>query len=199
MSASGSKTLPAVGFLTVQSFADLGLIGGYLILNTLGRPLEFHCTAPVRPNRSQEILYGPTLAPYLYGEQIATTLISKGKSRPLFICTDVEPVLTARDFISLPLVLLEGSGSATEIGDRKGEQRIDPAHAALPAPKSRSLLRFQLAGHSAAVAEPRTQDRDEVLEHWRAAADIIDLLEPFSRLREAIDEAQRGAARALPA
>ena len=71
MTASGSKAMPTVGFLTVQSFADVGLIGGYLLLNPLGRPLEFHCTAPVRPNRAQEILYGPTLAPYLYGEQIA--------------------------------------------------------------------------------------------------------------------------------
>ena len=73
MSASGSKSVPSVGFLTVQEFTDLGLIGGYLILNAVGRPLEFHCTAPVRPNRAQEILYGPTLAPFLYGEQIGLT------------------------------------------------------------------------------------------------------------------------------
>ena len=85
MSASGSKSVPSVGFLTVQEFTDLGLIGGYLILNAVGRPLEFHCTAPVRPNRAQEILYGPTLVPFLYGEQIGQTLVAKGKSRPMLI------------------------------------------------------------------------------------------------------------------
>ena len=41
-----------------------------MLLNLAGRPLEFHCTAPVKPNRVQQILYGPSLQPYLYGEQI---------------------------------------------------------------------------------------------------------------------------------
>ena len=58
---NGQKSLPAIGFLTVTRDLEQGLFGGYLLLNALGRPLEFHCTAPVRPNRAQEILYGPTL------------------------------------------------------------------------------------------------------------------------------------------
>ena len=56
---------------------EQGLFGGYLVLNLLGRPLEFHCTAPVRPNRAQEILYGPTLDPYLCGERIGQTLVGE--------------------------------------------------------------------------------------------------------------------------
>ena len=54
----------ALGFLTVVENAELGLLGGYLLLNAAGRPLEFHCTAPVKPSRTQEILYGPTLQPF---------------------------------------------------------------------------------------------------------------------------------------
>jgi hypothetical protein len=57
----------ALGFLAVVEHELHGLFGGYLLLNATGRPLEFHCTAPVRPNRAQQILYGPTLEPYLYG------------------------------------------------------------------------------------------------------------------------------------
>lgn len=190
MSASGSKSVPSVGFLTVQNFPDLGLIGGYLILNAVGRPLEFHCTAPVRPNRAQEILYGPTLAPFLYGEQIGQTLVAKGKSRPMFVCTNVEPVLSAREFVSVPLVLLN------EQGDQTNGHRLDAAHTTVPAPMSRKLLTFQLASHQAAVAEEHARDRDKIVEQWQAHANAVDLLEPFSRLREAIEEAQRGAARA---
>ena len=52
---------PALGFLTVVEHPQHGLFGGYLLLNHGGRPLEFHCTAPIKPNRAQEILYGPTL------------------------------------------------------------------------------------------------------------------------------------------
>lgn len=191
MSASGSKSVPSVGFLTVQEFADLGLIGGYLILNAVGRPLEFHCTAPVRPNRAQEILYGPTLAPFLYGEQIGQTLVAKGKSRPMFVCTDVEPVLSAREFVSAPVVLIAKGDEAAN-----GQHRLDAAHATTPAPMSRKLVRFQLASYHAAVSEDHARDRDKVVEQWQAHASAMDLLEPFSRLREAIEEAQRGAARA---
>ena len=64
-----------LGFLTVVEDQKSGLFGGYLVLNSAGRPLEFHCTAPVKPTRAQEILYGPTLKSYLYGEQIGKTLL----------------------------------------------------------------------------------------------------------------------------
>src|SRR6266404_1210747 len=61
MSRRDAASEAAVGFLTVVSSEPHGLVGGYLVLNALGRPLEFHCTAPVKPNRAQEILYGATL------------------------------------------------------------------------------------------------------------------------------------------
>lgn len=190
MSASGSKTVPSVGFLTVKEFADIGLIGGYLILNAVGRPLEFHCTAPVRPNRAQEILYGPTLAPFLYGEQIGQTLVAKGKSRPLFVCTDVEPVLSAREFVSVPIVLL---GDSTD--DSSDQLRLHSAHTTPPTPKSRQLVTFKLANHQAAISDIHSRDRDKVVEQWQPHVDAMDLLEPFGRLHEAVEEAQRGATR----
>jgi hypothetical protein len=56
------------GFLSSVHTAEHGYFGGYLIVSELGRPLEFHCTSPVRPSRAQEILYGPTLQAYLLGE-----------------------------------------------------------------------------------------------------------------------------------
>src|SRR4051812_23172961 len=62
---AGGASPAALGFLTVVEDEQQGLVGGYLLLNPLGRPVEFHCTAPVKPNRAQQILYGPTLRPYL--------------------------------------------------------------------------------------------------------------------------------------
>lgn len=177
MTASGLKPSSVIGFLSVREFSELGLIGGYLILNAAGRPLEFHCTAPVRPNRAQEILYGPTLAPYLYGEQIGQTLIGKGKSKPLFVCTDVEPAVSVRNFVSTPVLLL---ADATSSSDQRGGTR---------------LQHFQLAAWQGAVLASKQQDQEAILASYQQHADELDLLEPFVRLREAIDEAQRGAAR----
>src|SRR3989304_10187691 len=102
MSATDAKSRPRLGFLTVIEYPDYGLIGGYLVLNTAGRPEEFHCTAPIKPNRAQQILYGPTLEPYLFGEQIGQTLLTTGKIKPRGGCTDREPVLAGREFVSVP-------------------------------------------------------------------------------------------------
>jgi len=178
--------------LTVEENLELGLIGGYLLLNASGRPLEFHCTAPVRPNRAQEILYGPTLAPYLYGEQIGRTLLTKSKSQPLFVCTDVEAVLAARSFVSIPLAFVEAADQSQRSATRN---RLDSAHRSTPPPPSRRLVEFQLAQQRAAVPADHEHDRDEVLRHWHGRAADLDLAEPFTRLHEAIEEAQRGAGR----
>ena len=71
-----------VGFLSVRYQPEHGFFGGYLIVNQLARPLEFHCTMPVRPSRSQELLYGSTLNDFVCGEQIAKALTQKAKLKP---------------------------------------------------------------------------------------------------------------------
>jgi hypothetical protein len=193
----GNSPKPALGFLTVVGDAEHGLFGGYLVLNPSGRPLEFHCTAPVRPNRAQEILYGPTLQPYLFGEQIGRTLLERSKIEPLAVCTDREPALAVREFVQVPVALVlppeEGSephdiGPDTAPLARPGEKlwRIDPAHG------SAGLVAFRLGPNRLAVPETAAEDRRAVLERLAGLAEGVDLAEPFGRIREAIEEARRG-------
>ncbi|MFV1965838.1 MAG: hypothetical protein ACC628_10475 [Pirellulaceae bacterium] len=196
MSASGSKSLATIGFLTVREYSGRGLFGGYLVLNTAGRPLEFHCTAPVRPSRAQEILYGPTLQPFLYGEQIGQTLVNKAVSKPLFVCTDVEPALALRDNSKLPLVLvLEESPEDADDADHAVSEtyhRLDATHPSrAPAP----LTRFTVGQNRVAVPQAHATDQDAVLRVWERPFDSLDLREPFTRIHEAIEEAQRGPGR----
>lgn len=203
MTASGDKSLPVLGFLTVVEHEPHGLFGGYLVLNSLGRPLEFHCTAPVKPNRAQTILYGRTLLPFLYGEQIGQTLIAKANSAPATICTDVEPVLSVRDFVDLPVGLViasdavdatnewshgvsTGGDSAIEAPPR-ATWRVDPPHQ-----RGAGLIHFALGGNRLAVPRSRSEDREVLERRLAMIASSFDLLEPFARIREAIAEAQRG-------
>lgn len=198
------KTLPSIGFLTVLDQGNDGLFGGYLVLNAAGRPLEFHCTAPVRANRAQQILYGATLAPYLYGEQIGCTLVGKAKTSPLWICTDVEPALAVRDFVETPVALLVGTTGVN--GDREetertqagessssaGHWRVEPAHASAPRPHAAGLVQFEVGRFPLAVAATHGDDRAAVTGGWGDYAEL-DLHEPFARIREAIEEAQKAA------
>ena len=71
----------ALGFLTVLHDPTGGL-GGYLVTNAWGRPLEFRLTTAVQPNRVQQILYGPTLTEYLHADLIGKTLVEKTATQP---------------------------------------------------------------------------------------------------------------------
>ena len=189
MTIGDSKSQPALGFLTVLAHDELGLVGGYLVLNTAGRPLEFHCTAPVKPNRAQQILFGPTLESYLYGEQIGQTLIGKSSLELLAVCTDVERALCVREYSSLPvaLVLADETTSPTATTATGAQWRVDTAQAVGP-----HLAQFALGRNRLAVNADRDADRQTIAERLQSAADF-DLSEPFSRIREAVEEAHRGA------
>src|SRR6202049_3625030 len=65
-----------VGFLTVLHEAS-GYLGGYLVTNVWGRPLEFRLSTAVQPNRVQQILYAGTLQAYLHADLIGKTLVEK--------------------------------------------------------------------------------------------------------------------------
>ncbi|HWB09956.1 MAG TPA: hypothetical protein VG826_12060 [Pirellulales bacterium] len=186
---AGERTSITLGFLTVVEHEQHGFFGGYLLLNASARPLEFHCTAPIKPNRAQEILYGPTLRPYLYGEQIAHTLISKSTAKPVAVCTDEPAVLAVRELVSLPVALVGDPASAGDQqrgGPAAGRSvRIDAAH------QSPRLVSFELGRNRLAVAAQYEGDRDELGRRLTSLADHLDLAEPFERIRGAIDEAQR--------
>jgi hypothetical protein len=175
----------ALGFLTVLQNEQLGLVGGYLILNAAGRPLEFHCTAPVKPNRAQQILFGPTLDAYLYGEQIGQTLVSKGSLQPAALYTNVDRVLSVRDFVALPVALVLADPHAEVATTAGSEWRVDAAQTA-----ASHLAPFELGRNRLAVSSARDADRQAILAHAAELA-AFDLAEPFDRIREAIEEAHK--------
>lgn len=189
-----AKSVSAIGFLTVVEDDQLGHCGGYLLLNTSGRPLEFHCTAPVKPNRAQEVLYGPTLKPFLYGELIGKTLVERAKVDPIVICSDVDAVLTLRAAVSVPVTLVlpatRESAREKDSSDPSDDVRLrlDAAHDT-PAGFAH-LHQFDCAGSRLAVQTEFIDDESSIRQQLEPHSTRMDLAEPFERIREAIREAQ---------
>lgn len=154
------------GFLTAVESGSHGVFGGYLLVDALGRPVEFHCTAPVKVSRAQQILYGPTLTGHLHGRQIGGALLEEAGATPVVVLTDSEAMLHVRPHTSLPVVLVRRCGDEAS-GDGGGALVV---------------------GH-ALVTPPA--DAGGVVSHLEALAEAVDLCEPFERIRAAIDEAQR--------
>ncbi|MBX3414646.1 MAG: hypothetical protein KF708_18305 [Pirellulales bacterium] len=176
MTTSAATRPAGLGFLTVVADDEQGLFGGYLVLNAVGRPLEFHCTAPIKPNRAQQILYGPTLAPYLYGEQIGQALVRKATTEVLLICTDAEPMLAVREFTSVPVALVEFTNDAPA--------REQEAASGVVRFGRHRLRTCRLHGRD---------DAAQLAARLEPLAEQFDLVEPFARIREALLEAKRAA------
>lgn len=190
MTLSDQASQEALGFLTVLAHEHEGLVGGYLILNAAGRPLEFHCTAPVKASRAQQILFGPTLHSYLYGEQIGQTLLSKGSVAPLLVCTDAEMALAVRDYVSLPVALVlppENDNASAAPMSSGSAWRVDAPHRARG-----PLSQFAVGANRLATPSARQSDQQAIVERLAPLAGF-DLAEPFARIREAIEEAHKGA------
>lgn len=186
MGTSAGKTKATLGFVTVVEDPQHGLFGGYLILNTSGRPLEFHCTAPLKPNRAQQILYGATLESFLYGEQIGQTLLGNGKFEPLVVCTDREPMLSVRELVSLPVALVMPEEEAATENPAGKTYRLDAAHGA-------AALKTFSVGRNRLAVPSRFDDSETICRRLSEINDTFDLAEPFQRIREAIREAQQAA------
>jgi hypothetical protein len=187
----------AIGFLTVLDRSPQGLVGGYLVLNERARPLEFHATAPLRSNRVQEILYGPTLRPFLYGEQIGLTLVQASELRPLAVFTDCRPVLALAPLVDVPLWLVLPPPSGTPGPEREPMARSFASEEDLPAnfaTLSCGANRLACSPSGARAASNRTDSAVQIDEPLAAIVGALNLSEPFERIRAAIEEAQRGAA-----
>lgn len=163
-----------LGFLTVIEAAGGAFVGGLLVTNKLGRPLEFQCTTPVKPNRTQEILYGPTLKPFLYSELIGKTLMERLQVRPQLLLIDQPELLALREHLDLPLACVVTAGK-----DR--DELPDQTHIAL----GNRRVRFH---------PDHPEDVETVREQSKLVPADADTSEPIDRVREALQETLRGAA-----
>jgi hypothetical protein len=176
MAETTAKILQSLGFLTILQ-ENNGYIGGYLVTNYWGRPLEFRLSTAVQPNRIQQILYGGTLQAYICADLIGKTLVDKTTNAAQCIFTDCEAALDLRLRMDLPVVCLRSEGSQLRI---PGPDSAPSGETTTGNPKWPVLCHPHFPEDMATV---------------RALLDrldgCLDLAEPFVRIREAMSEARK--------
>ncbi|MFO0088517.1 MAG: hypothetical protein ACK52L_21825 [Pirellula sp.] len=180
METTKQKTI-SLGFLTVRKHPSRGYFGGFLVLNLLARPLEFHCTLPVQPTRAQQILYGATLDEFISGEQIARALILKAKSSLEVVFTDTLAALSGRHVQETPLIAIDGSWERSEntIGH--------------PVSQGHELKSISALDYRFSVLSQYESDLQRIHALFHKNDSSIDLIEPFGRIEEALLEAHPAA------
>jgi hypothetical protein len=159
-----------LGFLTVL-FENASYLGGYLVTNQWGRPLEFRLSTAVQPNRVQQILYGGTLQSYICADLIGKTLVDKTGTIAQFLVTDTPAALDLRLRLETPVFWLA------------------PAEPRGPDPTRVCQLpdgRGSLHAHALYPADVEAGRRQ-----LEPVCATLDLGEPFSRIREAMTEARK--------
>lgn len=174
MKASGSKTTYALGYLSFIAVQNVGIVGGYLLVDDRARPIEFHCTAPVSQNRTQQILYGETWPASLKAEHIGGALLKQASGSPRLLLTDDRDGALIRSRTDYPLGLFVGGEAG---GTTTAEQ-----------------WSFEFAGSTITTAPGFDCDRGPIRDALHATDMNVRLSEPLDRIRAAITEAQRSAA-----
>lgn len=159
--AAGANT----GFLSVFQEAG-GYVGGYLVTNAWGRPLEFRLTSAVQPTKVQQVLYGDTLPAYVCGELIGKTLIDKTATAAQWVVTDNPLALDLRLRLELPVALWQ---PAAEVAVAPPGLQVQP----------------NLYCHA------RFADDVASIRAFLERLSPLDLGEPFLRIREAMGEARK--------
>lgn len=172
-----------LGFLAAIEDPERGFVGGLLITNRFGRPLEFQCTAPVKPNRTQQILYGPTLKPYVLGELIGRTLLDKVGVKPHIVLVESPELLDLRTATSTVVAALLPAANASSMqkSDNPNIQKTDQIFPAC----------FKLGNEMVCLHKSHDEDRQDLEKFAKLVPPDADLREPFERIREALVETIR--------
>ena len=177
MNIPSAPTPLKLGFLSIREEPS-GYLGGYLVTNAWGRPLEFRVSNPVLPNRVQQILYGDTLRAYIFADVVGKTLVEKTGTNVQIIVTDCQPALDLRRSIQIPVVWLTATDDPQDLSPP-----LDCAELEVP---RTSLAKGNIHCHPEFAV-----DKPAVCKLIDRLPDGLDLAEPFARIREAIGEARK--------
>ena len=153
-----------IGYLSVKKIEGKH-VGGILVVDKRGIPIEFKYTDPLVPTELQKILYGSSLETYLHADIIAASLLNKLENNPPIILTDHPDLIEMDKRVLLVSESTERVESVREVSE--GEY----------------LVPFQGRAIRIVSKEKLSQ---EILEKVKELSEELDIMEPFERLDRAL-------------
>ncbi|MBK8189573.1 MAG: hypothetical protein IPK79_03905 [Vampirovibrionales bacterium] len=177
-----------LGYLLIASPIPNVYIGGAMVTDGRGLPIEFRYTEPIQPTKIQQILYGQALGNYIKGEVILETIVKSLESAFSLLLVEDEKLLNCP---SKTFTVVRVSETKTpKIGDPGDWQRLTPYEILAQVSREGNPLRLQLssqhAGESAdddAASETPPLD----LELLALAGQSMELTEPLRRIERALE------------
>jgi hypothetical protein len=83
--------------------------GGCLVTDQETKPVEFRCTAAIRPTELQRVLYGKKLLEYVCNDLVGLPIIKALQSKPSLVLVRLPELLKLRPEIAVPILWIETS------------------------------------------------------------------------------------------
>ncbi|MDR1472269.1 MAG: hypothetical protein LBS75_07075 [Synergistaceae bacterium] len=177
-----------LGYLTVDERENY-FRGAALVTDSRGIPTDFRYTEPVRPTKLERILYGSALDIYLREEIILGNLLDAIETKPsLWLVCDEALMAPIQKISRLPAITLEQSTRAPLETSGQLEPTAEHGVFVFQADNISAPLRLFVADENAAKLE-------QLAGILAAAAEEMELMEPFARITKAIEAVSESESR----
>ena len=172
-----------IGYVLALPVADSVFMGGAMVTDAFGLPLEFRYTEPVRATKLQRVLYGDVLEKYIQADVIAGNLVGRLGAEARADSGVRRELLAALDGSKQKIALISpGRGAplkeygAVQDGP-DGEFHLQMTESGAP-----MRIRFQTTGAAATDASRKAEIARILTECGRT----MDILEPQARVETAV-------------
>lgn len=169
-----------IAYLGYMEFDNGGSYrGAILVTDDWGKPLEFRCTAPVKPTSVQRTLYGSTLMPHVLVELIAKPLMDSLNEEPVAVLVSYETFLDLRHKVDVPVVQIRRQGTGVKVtaaSDEEGNQNI--------------VMDSESGKFAPIIVEAHWKFPDDTNSCASLLKELFgrwDVVEPFERLHKGLD------------
>ncbi|HEY9688338.1 MAG TPA: hypothetical protein V6C52_15315 [Coleofasciculaceae cyanobacterium] len=176
-----------IGYLLVASPVPNVYIGGLMVTDGRGLPVEFRYTEPIQPTKIQQVLYGQVLSAYIKREVILETLLKNNETKFKCLLVEDEHLLDypAKGYAIARIAATKSS----PIGPVGKSQEITPGEILLQVTPEGSPVRLNLSGKAAKPAEGESEGEKpaEITTLLVEAGGNMDICEPIKRIEKALE------------
>lgn len=174
-----------LGYLLVSSPVPNVFIGGLMVTDGRGLPVEFRYTEPIQPTKIQQVLYGQVLSAYIKREVILETLLKNLESK--FKCLLVEDEhLVDYPAKGYPIIRIAATKSSP-IGNVGQKQDIAPGEILLQVTPEGSPVRVHTGKAGKEESAPATGEPTDLVGLLLEAGLGMDITEPLKRVEKALE------------
>ena len=172
-----------LAYLMVASPSPNIFVGGLMVTDGRGLPVEFRYSEPIQPTKIQQVLYGQVLSAYIKREVIMETLLKSVDTK--FKCLLVED----ESFVDYPArgfsILRIAATKSSPIGEAGKTQEISPHEILLQLTNEGSPVRvFRQMKSAGEDGDDGGYDPARVL---LDAGEGMDICEPLKRIEKALE------------